>query len=276
VALALAAPALIATLVERLDDEPLGAHFSSQFGARIGRFEIVSGATHRKLQPLVVEPAGVRKDRPRPLLVLLHGRGMPPEFFLTDGLLRGLRDAGPRAPIVLLVDGTLTAPWHDRSDGAYGRMVLDEAIPAAVERLPVDRSRVAIGGISLGGFGALDLAGLHPGRFCAAGGHSPALWRQARDAAPGVFASPADFARHDVLARARRSSRPFGDTQVWLDRGDADPYRRGTDRLASLLRGGATRLTVRHAPGGHDRAYWDAHMAQWVAFYARALASCRR
>jgi enterochelin esterase-like enzyme len=275
-ALALATPALIGLLVERLDSEPFGAHFRSALGARIGRFEIASEATGRRLQPLVVRPAGMERGERRPLLVLLHGRGMPPEFFLADGLFEGLRQAGDRAPVVALLDGTLAAPWHDRRDGAWARMITGEAIPAVARRVAVDTRRVAIGGISLGGFGALDLASLRPGRFCAAGGHSPALWTRAADAAPDVFQSRADFARHDLLARARRSERPFGATRVWLDRGDADPYRAAADRLARLLRAGGTRLTVRHAPGGHDRAYWDAHLAEWVAFYTRALANCRR
>jgi enterochelin esterase-like enzyme len=275
VALALAVPALLGLLVERLDDEPLGAHFRSTLGARIGRFELVSRAAGRKLQPVVVQPASARDGDRRPLLLLLHAHGMPPEFFLSDGFFEGLRAAGDRAPVVALLDGTPAAPWHDRRDGAWGRMVTDEAIPAVARRLPVDTRRVAIGGISLGGFGALDLASLHPRRFCAAGGHSPALWPRATAAPRGLFDSPAAFARHDVLARARRSERPFGATAVWLDRGDADPYRATTDRLARALAAGDTRLTVRRFPGGHDRAYWDAHIAEWVAFYARALSRCR-
>jgi len=275
VAGALALPALVGLFVERLDEEPFGAHFRSTLGARVGRFELVSQAAGRRLQPLVVQPAGAREggDR-RPLLLLLHGRGMPPEFFLSDGLFEGLRAAGDQAPVVALLDGTPAAPWHDRRDGAWGRMVTGEAIAAVAKRLAVDTRRVAIGGISLGGFGALDLASVRPGRFCAAGGHSPALWPRAAAAPRGLFDSPGDFARHDVLARARRSQRPFGATRVWLDRGDADPYRGATDRLARTLRAGDTRLTVRRAPGGHDRDYWDRQVARWVAFYTRALAHC--
>jgi S-formylglutathione hydrolase FrmB len=48
-------------------------------------------------------------------------------------------------------------------------------IPQVTRRFGTDRRRVAIGGISMGGFGAYDLARLNPGRFCAVGGHSPAL-----------------------------------------------------------------------------------------------------
>jgi S-formylglutathione hydrolase FrmB len=49
----------------------------------------------------------------------------------------------------------------------------------------------------VGGFGAYDLARLNPGRFCAVGGHSPALWRSGGETAPGAVDDAEDFARHD-------------------------------------------------------------------------------
>jgi hypothetical protein len=49
-------------------------------------------------------------------------------------------------------------------EGAWGAYVLREAIPAALKRTGADPQRVAIG-ISMGGFGALDLARISPGRF---------------------------------------------------------------------------------------------------------------
>lgn len=273
-------PALLGLLIESADEEPLGAHFRDKLGARIGRFELRSEATGKTLLPVVVRPPGAGPSERRPLLVLLHGRGMPPEFFLADGLFQGLRRAGRRAPVVVLVDGTPEAPWHDRSDGAWGRMVVDEAIPRAAENLGADPRRVAIGGISLGGFGALDLAGRDPGRFCAVGAHSPALWATAREAPSVVFDDARDFAEHDVLARARTAADPFGALPVWIDRGDGDRFRAATDRLVRTLRArddqGQGSLRFRPAPGGHDREYWDAHMAEWVAFYAAQLARCRR
>jgi enterochelin esterase-like enzyme len=272
---ALAVPALLGLLVERVEDEPVGAHFRSALGARIGRFELRSSAVRRTLLPLIVRPAGAREGERRPLLVLLHARGMPPEFFLADGVFEGLRAAGRRAPFLALVDGGAEAPWHDRRDGAWGRMVVDEAVPAAAGRLGADARRVAIGGISLGGFGALNLALARPRRFCAVGAHSPAVWTSSADAPRAAFDGPADLARHDVLARARRTPHPFGDLPVWIDRGDADPFRAGTDRLARTLRARGAALRFRTWPGGHDRAYWDAHMADWIAFYADALARCR-
>ena len=72
----------------------------------------------------------------------------------------------------------------------------------------------------MGGFGAYDLARLYPRRFCAVGGHSPALWRTGGETAPGAFDDADDFARHDVIGAARANPDAFGDTRLWLDAGD--------------------------------------------------------
>lgn len=54
----------------------------------------------------------------------------------------------------------------------------------------------------MGGFGALNLARLEPGRFCAVGADSPALWTAAEETAAGAFDDAEDFAANDVLEAA--------------------------------------------------------------------------
>src|SRR3954468_19147390 len=151
-----------------------------------------------------------------------------------------------------------------------------EALPAAVRRLPVDSNRVAIGGISMGGFGALDLARLHPGRFCAAGGHSPAIWLRAGDTAPGAFDGARDFARHDVYAYARARAHPYGRMPVWIDHGDRDPFAPFDAPLVGALRAHHARVTSHVWRGEHDGDYWRSHIARYLLFYASALARCAR
>ena len=97
-------------------------------------------------------------------------------------------------------------------------------------------ARVAIGGISMGGFGAYALARLEPGRFCAVGGHSPAIWPVYRDAEPGGFDNASDFARNDVIVAATANPELYGHAQLWLDDGAQDPFFHATDeQLATAL-----------------------------------------
>ena len=227
-------------------------------------FEQRSRAVGETLEHRVLVPDGAA-DRP-PLLVLLHGRGGGPEGMVSDELEDALDAAGDRAPIVLLPDGGESSYWHNRDDGAWTRMVMREAIPAAVERYGADPRRVAIGGISMGGFGALHLAAAFPGRFCAVGAHSPAIFPDAASTAEGAFDDAEDFERHDLLGRADQV--PAG---AWVDIGDDDPFAAATRTLVE----GLDRPRFHPWPGGHDGDYWRSHMDDYVTFYARELARCR-
>jgi enterochelin esterase-like enzyme len=127
----------------------------------------------------------------------------------------------------------------------------------------------------MGGFGAYDLARLHPGRFCAVAGHSAALWENGGETAPGAFDDAGDFARHDVIAAARRSPGRFAGPRLWLDAGRDDPFAPGLGALAGALRAGGRHVAVHRWPGGHEGDYWKAHWKDYMRFYAAALSACR-
>jgi S-formylglutathione hydrolase FrmB len=244
-------------------------------GAQVVRFTVHSRLLGRGLDEVGVVPAGVSATDRRPLLVFLHGRGGQPDDLLSDQFYAGLAALGPRAPIVVALYGGDHSYWHDRRDGRWGSYVLSEAIPQAVRSLHADPGRVAIGGISMGGFGAFDLARRARGRFCAVGGHSPAFWLSAGATAPGAFDGGADFARHDLYSFVRAHRRPFGSAPLWIDRGDQDPFTGADAQIVHALRASGATLTAREWPGAHVGAYWRSHMAQYLRFYAGALARCR-
>jgi enterochelin esterase-like enzyme len=238
-------------------------------GAEVRHITIKSRFAHRSLRVTLVQPAGATEGRP--LLVFLHGRGDKGEDSnVNDAFFNALAAQGDRAPAVVFPNGGNHGYWHDRRGAKWARYVLDEVIPRAIRELHADPKRVAIGGISMGGFGALDLARLHPQRFCAVGAHSPALWQTAGETAPGAFDDAQDFARHDVVGAARRNPSLFKGTPAWLDAGSADPFQPGDRALDRAL--GTVRL--RTYPGAHEGAYWRAHYRAYLRFYAAALASC--
>lgn len=218
---------------------------------------------------MALAPRGGR----RPLLVFLHGRadgGGGETSNLNGDFAHALAALGPRAPAVIFPSGGKASYWHDRAGGSWGRYVTNEVIPDAVRRLHADPLRVAIGGISMGGFGAYDIARLHPGRFCAVGGHSAAVWQSSGETAPGAFDDATDFGRHDVIAAARAHPREYGRAALWLDGGDADPFHAGDEALA-----GALGIHMHVWPGAHTSAYWRSQYATYLRFYADAFAHCR-
>jgi poly(3-hydroxybutyrate) depolymerase len=225
--------------------------YRSTDGATLVHFTLHSRLANADLHETLVRPA---RPGSRTLVVLLHGRGSKPDSFLSQQFFDGLAALGPRAPFVLLLDGGDHSYWHDRRDGRWGSMVLREAIPAGVAR--TGAKQIAIGGISMGGFGALDLGAR--GRLCAVGAHSAALWFSAGETAPGAFDDADDFGRHDLIRHPPTYRAP-----VWMDVGTHDPFRAADTALAGKI--GAKLHLWQGAHGG-----WQHHMAQYLRFYADA------
>ncbi len=263
---------LVVSVTQALDHLPgkVRSGAAAAHGATILRYDVRSRFVHRTLRQVAAIPRGAGAER-RPLLVFLHGRGPDGEESNANGEFFHALDAlGDRAPAVVFPNGGDASYFHKRASGDWGRYVLDEVIPAAIRRLHADPRRVAIGGISMGGFGAFDVARLAPRRFCAVGGHSAALWLSGGASAPGAFDDAGDFGRNDVIAIARAQGRAaWGSARLWLDGGTEDPFRDGGEALAAALH-----LKLRHWPGAHEGDYWRAHFGSYLRFYGDALAAC--
>ena len=232
---------------------------------KVVNFQLRSKLIGREMSDVLVRPAGGTKGRW--LLVFLHGYGAAPSDMVSPAFLAGLRQLGDRAPVVFLPEGDV-GWWHDRAEGPWGSYVLREAIPAVLRRTGADPHRVAIGGISMGGFGALDLGRIEPKRFCAVGGHSPAVLLSKSEDIIGAFDSAADFDHHDLIKLARKRS-PY-DAPVWIDVGNRDQLRPAAATLARELRADGAKVSFHVWPGAHTGSYWDAHFADYLGFYADA------
>ena len=247
----------------------------AQDGVELVEIQIDSEAVGKQLPTVVVIPEGTGGNDSRPLLVFLHYRGGDEDDHITDEMNAALAEQGDDAPIVAFPYGGDHSYWHDRASGDWGTYVMDEVIPRVTDEFDADPKRVAIGGISMGGFGALDLARLNPGRFCAVGGHSPALTQSEALAQPGAFDDPANFAAHDVVGSAQRGASSWQSQPVWVDIGEADPFLPGTESFAAGLEAIDAPLTYRVWPGGHDELYWSSHWDSYMSFYASALRDCQ-
>ena len=214
----------------------------------------------------MILPSGDTKGRP--LLVLLHGRSSSPDSMARGSIAKAVHELGDGAPVVLLANGGDHSYYHDRRDGHWGAYILREVIPAAIRKYHLDRRRVAIGGFSMGGFGALDLGRYR--RFCAVGGHSAAMWRTGGETPAGAFDDAEDFDRNDVIALARANPNLYRSARIWLDVGTQDPFRNADAELAGILPHRRLRLWQ----GGHEISYLDGHAVEIIRFYANALRDC--
>jgi len=173
-----------------------------------------------------VLPRGYRSAQRKryPVIYLLHGRTTVAEEFLA--CLRLLELSANSKVIVILPQGTPNGFWIDWHSGRELReTALLRMVRAVDERFRTRsrRSGRAIGGISMGGYGAIVQAGRHPRLFAAAASFSGALgsadpttagglsaWALTSNFAPGAFAEPltpegrAWRAAHDPISLAGR------------------------------------------------------------------------
>ena len=243
-------------------------------GARVEDFHVQSKLTHERLRVTVVVPEGAGDGSP--LLVYLHGRSGNSHSEIRNGpMYNELGQLGKRAPVIAMAESAKASYWHDRRTGKWGSYIVRELIPAVQKRFHTDPKRVAIGGTSMGGYGAYDIARLNPGYFCAVGGHSPAIWRTGGETAPGAFDDAEDFARHDLVATARTKPGRWVGPRLWLDAGRADPFQPGDKAFVAALRSHRVPISAHLAwSGGHNGAYWHRHWPAYLDFYAGALAHC--
>jgi len=78
-----------------------------------------------------------------------------------------------------------------------------------------------------------------------------------------------DAARASAARADRRASRARRDRRALHDRLATTRSAPGDTAFAAVLG-----IPLHHWPGGHDGAYWHAHYARYLRFYADAPAAC--
>lgn len=260
---------LLATTVFTTTNEEL----ARRNGDQLLHITVHSKAVGRDLGVNVIVPPLAGPRGRRGLLVFLHGRGGYEGTF-NDAVLRGLPLLHGHGPVIAFPAGGDHGYWHNRAEGDWDAYVVDEVIPLLERRFGVDRKKLAIGGISMGGFGAYDIALHHPGLFCAVGGHSPALWFEGGETAPGAFDDLADFERNDVVGRVSEDPDAFGGAKVWNDYGSEDDFRVYDEGFVAAMSRGSADFTTHSWPGAHTGGYWNDHWPDYQRFYVRALSHC--
>ena len=140
--------------------------------------------------------------------------------------------------------------------GPWEKLVVDD-IPAHVERtFRVRPGRAAIGGLSMGGYGAIRLGLLYPHRYASIFAHSSRLPESADDRDVGVVAERVDRAQLPALA-----------FDCGVDDHLIDDSRRFHVRLDAL----GLPHQYREHPGAHTWEYWDEHVREAIAWHVRVL-----
>ena len=147
-------------------------------------------------------------------------------------------------------------------------MVVDELLPLIAEQ-GLDVSRIGLLGWSMGGYGALRLAGLlGPDRVGAVVASSPALWQDGGDASSSGFADAAEYEKFSVLGHQD----DLTGIRVRVDVGTGDPFHPAVQDYVESFPDDA-RVVSTFGPGGHDTAYWRRMLPAQLRFLGRGVGS---
>ncbi len=147
-----------------------------------------------------------------------------------------------------------------RGPASYEGYVIDDLIPYVESKYSVWRSRDgrAVGGISRGGYWAIQLAFAHPNLFGAVGGHSPVISSDYLDGVPENF----------TMIDQAQSVAALKTLRIWLDAGAEDAGAHGAGELSIALDKVGIKNQMNIPDGGHNVRYWSAHLIDYLNFYA--------
>jgi len=238
-----------------------------------------SDALGRAMPYSIYLPPGYdASSRRYPVLYMLHGMSGTNDEWRGYGIFetadRMIRSHDLRPLIIVLPQGD-KAYWVDHAlptdKEAWGRYMAKDVIANvdAKFRTLADAPYRAIGGVSMGAHGAIQIAMNYPDVFSVVGAHSLVLRRF--DTAPAYFGAQTDWAKRDPMQLVYSTASQMKRIDLWVDIGKDDPWA----KLAEQFNGELDTLKIQHEwhewSGDHSASYWSAHLADYLRFYDGAL-----
>ncbi len=218
----------------------------------------VDGAAYRFQ---VYLPESFRRDdrKPWPVILFLHGRGERGSEGMWQtqiGLPQAVRDHPERWPFVIVMPQcTMADFWTDPRMLSMAMAALDQE----TAEFHLDQERTYLSGLSMGGYGAWELARLYPRR-----------WAAVAIAAGGIFWSYAPERWQESSTLPAEYAHALGRTPGWLFQGSDDRVvaPRQSELMYEALKaaGGRVRLWI-YQGLMHDcwtRAYGDPELPRWL------------
>ena len=250
---------------------------AGQLQGKLMEPEFMSTALKAKERYFIYLPPDAQQSGRRlPVLYMLHGGGGRQEW--VDYGLISMTDkaiaAGTLPPMIIVLPQGDQGYWVNHIDGGpqWGDYLQRDLVQHIDATYPTqaDAKHRAVGGMSMGGWGALYQAFTHPDEFGVVGAHAPSL--RGGDGSMPFLPRGSAFAQYDPRELANNAPNITG-LRVYLDADEQDPWVKPDADLHN-------RLDQRHIanewhvfPGRHGGTYWHDHIPDYLQFYGRALAS---
>ncbi|MFN2187683.1 MAG: alpha/beta hydrolase [Candidatus Promineifilaceae bacterium] len=228
-----------------------GYYFRSRFPSEVG-------GQWREYH-VYLPPCYGHDGRVYPVVYLIHGSIQTDSHWLDLGLAQIIDEgiaSGKYPPFIAIMPysgelGNSTSGGDRSIEG----ITVNQLMPF-IERYYCtwnEREGRSIGGISRGGYWALEIAFKHPDLFSAVAGHSSHLRYET------------DSAKYNPLSTY--ASVDLSNMRIWLDRGEEDFLRAGQDTLHNNLSADRIRHEYHINPGGHSDAYWLEHLREYIDWH---------
>jgi S-formylglutathione hydrolase FrmB len=241
-------------------------------GVRMQDVRFYSAALGREMPYRVFFPVNLPAGRKLSAVYLLHGADNDFRTWSNDSnvskfALQGLILVMPEGDFSYYMNAVKTP--KDR----YEDYITKDLIADVESRFPAvhERGGRAVIGISMGGFGAVDYAFIHPDLYSFAGALSPPIdmprrrystkrigqWWRIRK----IFGS---YGSAERLARDPfelvRTADPLKTVFIYLTVGEQEPLLQANRRFEALLKQRSFAYEFHTLPGGHDWTEWDAQL----------------
>jgi S-formylglutathione hydrolase FrmB len=246
-------------------------------GARIESRTFHSDALGRDMPYEVFLPPGYDSQRLRYAVVyMLHGMSgnhKEWELYGVFDVAQRMMLSGEIGPFLVVLPQGDVGYWVDHANGgpAWGRYMAQDVVSEIDNRYRTVASadHRAIGGLSMGADGALQLSLNYPGEFGAVQADSPVL--RPYPIAPSYYGDRAYFEAHYPVTLVASHPEVARAIAISIDVGDADPWRGNAEAFHDELTG----LAISHSwhlwPGGHSGPYWATHLPDYLRFYGSGV-----
>jgi putative tributyrin esterase len=193
---------------------------------------------------------------PYPVVYQLHGGNQNHTTWLHASKL--LHYVHELPMIVILPDGAQSR-WANGGTPftAYEDFLIEELSRHVRHTFPATTDKWAIGGNSMGGFGAVRLGLKYPQRFCSIWSHSGGFPRAETLPAHWYWAgNPADLDCYALIEQVDPQTMPL----LSFDCGTDDHLLTDNRHLHAFLESWGIAHTYQEHPGGHTWDYWDTHV----------------
>jgi S-formylglutathione hydrolase FrmB len=228
---------------------------------------------------------------PFPVLYLLHGLSDDSTAWLRNTRLEWyVRDL----PLMVVLPDGYRGFYTDNNEGpAYATHLGIELVDFVDRhyRTRAERGGRAIGGLSMGGYGAVRIGLGYPERFCSVNSHSGALGRTNADFSDEavragkhkdksaafiaelrrIFGRKPLGTRHDILDLAVAARAKDRLPHLLLDCGRKDYLLADSREFHQELKAAGVRHEYHEHAGAHDWDYWDRHIRDALKFHCKNL-----